>query len=79
MVAVMRQSVSNALTQAQRCVEGNLIDAIKAQLEHGKESSARRGSFIDTVKKMFTGSDDEEPKSGTDKHREGHGPHRKNS
>lgn len=54
-------AVSNALSQAERCVEGKLIDAIKAQLEHGKESSGRRGSFIDTVKKMFTGGDDPSP------------------
>ena len=53
-------AVSNALSQAQRCVEGNLIAAIREQLEYGKESGSRRGSFIDTVKKIFTGNEDQD-------------------
>ncbi|TVR45124.1 MAG: phosphate acyltransferase PlsX [Planctomycetota bacterium] len=46
-------AVTNALIQAERCVDRNLIATIREHLSRGPAAPGRRASFLDTVKSFF--------------------------
>ncbi|TVR15239.1 MAG: phosphate acyltransferase PlsX [Planctomycetota bacterium] len=60
-----RVAVAHALRQAQRCVQGNLIQTMRELLAQPSQvGSQRRSSFLDSVKSFFTGSGENESRGG---------------